>query len=112
MAYSRVKWTSRTRDRLWLRIDMGHADAGRLVNFMKAQHLKYWPNNHEHAVLLNLTGTEGIVKMDGATDAWKTTVRSLLESGLVLGVYTRDNYRDLAALMLTRAWWDGTGGPE
>lgn len=110
MAYSRVKWPSRTRHRIWLLLDTGHARYEELITAMTLRHQKYWPGN-ELGIRLNLAGTRAIVKMDGATKAWRDPLQALLDAGLVIKYGTRDDLPAIQALVKSPAWDDGTGRP-
>ena len=103
MAYSRVKWPPRTRHRIWLLVDTGHARYAELITKATERHQAYWPG-HALGVRLNLAETRAIIKIDGATVAWKDTVQQLLDSGLVLQVGTRDDLPQIKDLMEQPAW--------
>jgi len=84
------------REILYLLCDSSHNRFSALRDAVEAQHKTLWPNrgvgvdgffNHAHSP----DNSKVLLKMDGATIIWKdrVAVKNLLDSGVVLAVYTR-----------------------
>lgn len=104
-----------TTNTAWLLVDLTHARITELRDKATQRHAAFWPNN-VLSVTRNDANTQALVKIEGVMAQWKDTVRALLDSGVLLQIYTRTGVgvsppHSDAVTLLAGAEWSNTRIP-